>query len=409
MQEPQASNLPGAYDSDDTLFGAFVNHKMFTVRYNVDVETLQVIVDENASMMNAPLYLTFEGGEIWYVGAGGIAQNELGEWVFSLESHFQQRAMHGSPLQLHVVGEKIYIGLLSQHIIMAKRVLQASQKYRFLAGTDAERTAITPEVGERFLCTDTRKVYYCLVAGVWTWMNRTHHADMDGLEDNDHPQYALQADLDGWHGTAGHIAGGDEHDHTSANQGVAVERIRSSTLDAMGSPVCESDICFVTNVDGGTLFISFDGEIWEKLSGIPSGAIAMFNTTCPAGWTRYTNLDDRFPMSASIHGQVGGNSVHSHNYTEMPAHTHTIDAVYLDSESKGSHSHNITAKSAGGGSGAAIGKTFGNTTVASTSAGNHDHTITIPARNTDSTGGSASTNAASNLPPYKEVIFCKKA
>src|SRR5512143_3169320 len=111
MQEPQASRLPGAYDDDTTLFGALINHKTFTVRYDVDVESLQVVVDEDASLVNAPLYLTFEGGEIWYVGAGGIAQNTENEWVFSLESHFNQRAMHGSPLQPHVVGEKIYIGL----------------------------------------------------------------------------------------------------------------------------------------------------------------------------------------------------------------------------------------------------------------------------------------------------------
>ena len=117
MQEPQASNLPFAYDDSSTLFGALVNHKTFTVKYQVDVETLQVVIYEDASMMNAPLYITFEGGEIWLVD--DISQNADDEWVFSVESHFNQRAMHGSPLQPHVDGVKIFIGLLSQHIIMA--------------------------------------------------------------------------------------------------------------------------------------------------------------------------------------------------------------------------------------------------------------------------------------------------
>jgi len=164
MQEPQASKLPAAYDDDTTLFGALVNHKTFTVKYQVDVETLLVVVNEDASMMEAPLYLTFQGGEIWFVGEGGISQNDLNEWQFELESHFNQRAMHGSPLQPHVEGEKIYVGLLSQHIIMAKRVLQAAQKYRFIVGTDAERITTTPVLGERFLCSDTGRIYFCLAA-----------------------------------------------------------------------------------------------------------------------------------------------------------------------------------------------------------------------------------------------------
>jgi hypothetical protein len=407
MQEPQVSKLPGAYDDDTTLFGALINHKTFTVKYGVDVETLQVVVEEDASMMNAPLYLTFEGGEIWLVD--DIGQNPQSEWVFFAESHYHQRAMHGSPLQPHVVGERVFVGLLSQHVIMAKRVLQASQKYRFRSGTDAERLAITPEEGERFLCTDTKRIYYSLTAGVWTWMNRTHHADMDGLTDHDHPQYALLADLDGFHGVVGHIASGDDHDHTTANEGVATERIRNATQATLGTPVCECDTCFVTDVDGGTLYISFDGVAWEKLSGIPSGAIAPFNTTCPSGWTRYTAMDDRFPLAAAASGTVGGNAAHTHTYSQFPAHTHSIASQAVTSDSKGSHTHNVTAKSSGGGGSQVMAKTYGNSTVSTTSAGSHSHTVSIPARTTNSTGVSAVTNAANvGLPPYQELIFCKK-
>jgi hypothetical protein len=408
MQEPSASNLPSAYDDDSTLFGALVNHKVFTVKYQVDVETLQLVVNEDASMMDAPLYLTFQGGEIWFVGAGGIAQNTEGEWVFTLETHFTQRAMHGSPLQPHVMGEKVYVGMLSQHVIMAKRVLQAAQKYRFLVGTEADRATTTPEVGERYLCSDSKRIYYCLTAGVWTWINRTHHADLDGLEDNDHPQYAQLADLQGWHGTSGHITNGDDHDHTSPGEGVAIERIRSSTYVAMGAPVTVCDVCFVTDVDGGTLYISFDGVTWEKLSGIPSGAIAMFATVCPSGWTRYTALDDRFPMSGAAAGAVGGNNSHTHSYTDMPTHTHTITGTTVTSEDKGSHTHSINTGTALSG-GSDMTKTYGNSTWGTSSGGSHTHGVSIGARTTDTTGGTASTDAPNvALPPYQEVVFCKK-
>lgn len=409
MQEPQASNLPAAYDDDATLFGAMVNHKTFTVKYPVDVETLLVVVNEDASMMDAPLYLTFQGGEIWYVGAGGISQNDEGEWLFELESHYDQRAMHGSPLQPHVVGEKIYVGLLSQHIIMAKRVLEAAQKYRFLVGTDAERIARTPVAGERFLCSDTGRIYYCLADGSWTWMNRTHHADLDGLAYNDHPQYAQLADLQGWHGTDGHIIGGDDHDHTSADEGVAIERIRSSTYAAMGAPVTECDVCFVTDVDGGTLYISFDGTTWEKLSGIPSGAIAMFATACPSGWTRYTAMDDRFPMSGATAGAVGGNNTHTHTYTDMPSHSHTIASASVTSEDKGSHTHSLDVGTSYTG-GSTSRKNWGGSTWTTDSGGSHTHSISISARSTDSAGVSPASTGAPNiaLPPYKEVVFCKK-
>ncbi len=410
MQEPTASKMPAAYDDDETLFGAFVNHRILTVKYQVDVEVLDVVVNEDCSALCAPIYLTFEGGEIWFVGAGGLSQNGSGEWVFSLESNYEQRALHGSPLQPHMVGEKVYVGLLSQHVIMAKRVLQASQKYRFLVGTDAERIATTPVVGERFLCSDTKRIYYCLVPGTWTWMNRTHHADLDGLADDDHPQYAQLDDLTGWHDPNGHIVGGDAHDHTSTNQGVPATRIRSSTLVAMGAPVCIGDACMVTDVDGGSFFYSFDGVTWESMSGIPSGAIAMFTGACPTGWSRYTALDDRFPMGSVTPGVAGGGTTHVHTYTQFLAHTHTVNQQVVNSDSKGSHTHTVTIQFSSGGSQSTLGKYGGNSTWGTDSQGSHSHTISIPARDSGSTGSSPATTAsASSLPPYQEVMFCQKA
>ena len=60
----------------------------------------------------------------------------------------------------------------------SRREKAAAQQYRFLVGTEAQRIAKTPEMGERYLCTDTKRIYYCLTNGTWTWMNRTHHTDL---------------------------------------------------------------------------------------------------------------------------------------------------------------------------------------------------------------------------------------
>jgi len=45
--------------------------------------------------------------------------------------------------------------------------------------------------------------------------------------------------------------------------------------------------------------------------GVPSGMIAMFDTSCPGGWTRFTALDNRFPMGGG-YGATGGSSSHTH-------------------------------------------------------------------------------------------------
>ena len=42
-----------------------------------------------------------------------------------------------------------------------------------------------------------------------------------------------------------------------------------------------------------------------------SGMIAMFAGTCPAGWTRFTALDGRFPMGGASYGATGGSATTS--------------------------------------------------------------------------------------------------
>ncbi len=48
---------------------------------------------------------------------------------------------------------------------------------------------------------------------------------------------------------------------------------------------------------------------------IPSGMIAMFDTSCPSGWSRFTALDGRIPYGSSSYGSTGGSSSHTHTLT----------------------------------------------------------------------------------------------
>lgn len=402
MQEPTASKYPQEYDDSSTLFAALQNHTTLTVKKYVDVEMNFVVVNEDASAIVPPLYVTFEGGEIWLVDA--VSQNGLGEWMLEI-SGASQRAIHGSPIQPHVVNEKIFVGLLSQPVIMLKRALVAAQKYRFLVSTEAGRALITPQLGERILCVDSKKIYACIVAGAWTWANRAKHSFLTDLGADDHPQYATEPEFLIEH-PGGHIADGDNHTHTVT---AAVKAIRATTLASLGDPVTEGDVCFVTDVGGGTLFVSFDGVEWEPHSGIPSGAIAMFGGACPPGWSRYTQLDGKFPRGAATAGGTGGASSHSHTYTGIHQHTHSVAQQALSVTSAGAHTHPVKTKTSAGGGVNALARYGGNSTWNTQSAGAHSHTVTIPSRSTDSTGASPATTAsASVLPPYQEVLFCKK-
>lgn len=409
--EPVVSQYPSAYDNNETLFFPLQNTRILTVKKSVDVETLSVTVNENLTGLDGPFYIVFEGGEIWYVASGGVGQDAFNDWVISLQSHAEQRAMHGSQLQIHVPGEKIYLGILAQHVNMLKEVLFASQKYRFLVGLEANKPA-SPSVGERYLATDTKNIYYCFIAGAWVWINRTRHQDLLNLLDNAaHPQYVTSAEGDVLHDViAGeHILNGDNHDHSRTNEGDAVRKIRAGTTASMGSPVTVGDVYFATDDAGGTLMVSADGVTWDKLGGVPTGAIAPFLIACPSGWTRYTALDGRFALGAATAGETGGNSTHTHTYTEILQHYHTLASQAVTLLTGGEHTHTINTKSGTGGL-EAMSTYGGNSTVTTSNAGSHSHTVTVPAMVSASSGVTTPvTDAAEMQPPFQEVVFCQKS
>lgn len=130
---------------------------------------------------------------------------------------------------------------------------------------------------------------------------------------------------------------------------------------------------------------------------VPSGMIAIFDTSCPSGWTRVSAFDNRTLMGAVSYGTTGGSATHDH-------------AVDLTTDSDGSHDHGAVtgATDIGVTPGTAeepTGPTVG--VVTAISNANHTHSITSGGAHTH-TITTGSVDSASSWPPYITVVFCKK-
>ena len=129
---------------------------------------------------------------------------------------------------------------------------------------------------------------------------------------------------------------------------------------------------------------------------LPAGAIMLRDAACPAGWTRVSALDGKFVRGASSYGGTGGAATHTHTVSALANHTHAV------------LSHTHTMGTTGASVGTAIGDHHG---VVVQPIFPHTHEPTgASAANTDTSGaGSVGTSdAASSLPAYITVIFCKK-
>lgn len=79
----------------------------------------------------------------------------------------------------------------------------------------------------------------------------------------------------------------------------------------------------------------------------------MFDRDCPEGWTRYTEMDRRFPRGGLQAGELGGGEEHAHSF-------------------------DITARTSKDGA--------------------HDHMISVQ--------GESQTSPS--LPPYLNLVFCRR-
>jgi hypothetical protein len=141
-------------------------------------------------------------------------------------------------------------------------------------------------------------------------------------------------------------------------------------------------------------------------SGPPSGMIAMFEGVCPDGWSRYGAIDGRFPRGSAQAGQTGGGEEHAHGFditartSRDGEHQHTLAAgepIEVDSGffgHVGIHDGYLQAFEEAGRE-----REKASRAKAGTDAqGAHDHLISVE----------GDSKTASALPPYLDLVFCKK-
>jgi len=146
----------------------------------------------------------------------------------------------------------------------------------------------------------------------------------------------------------------------------------------------------------GNLFVSGQDVLIRLL---PSGMIAMFDQSCPNGWTRFAALDGKFPQGAAAYGGAGGSATHSHT---VNSHTHSITGTTSNASLTGSiTTYNANFQVTDGQ--CEIGLGTDTSIFSPTSSSQHNHNVNL-------TSGSASpgTDSQSNVPPYLSVVWCKK-
>jgi hypothetical protein len=153
-----------------------------------------------------------------------------------------------------------------------------------------------------------------------------------------------------------------------------------------------------------TAFLSACSQ--QAATDLPSGMIVMFDGQCPKGWTRYDTLDGRFPRGSTQPGASGGQEEHVHSFditartSKDGAHVHMLamgNNVEVDPGFFGHigiHKGYLQAFEEGG----RDRKKAARARAVTDEDGAHDHLISVQ----------GDSESSSNLPPFLEVVFCRK-
>ena len=181
--------------------------------------------------------------------------------------------------------------------------------------------------------------------------------------------------------------------------------------------------------------VSASGTLAQQV--VPSGMIAMFAGSCPAGWSEYMPLRGRFPRGEPT-GDVTSLGMGGTDDAVVPAHTHTITGT----TSGGDHAHTMSLTTSGVGDhshaqyvtanpgscpGSSIVRTDYTGDVpgggacpydqgwASGAAGAHSHTVSgssdVASHAHTLTGTASATGVSAtgmNIPSYAELLFCRR-
>ncbi|MDO8675387.1 MAG: hypothetical protein Q7K71_04650, partial [Candidatus Omnitrophota bacterium] len=200
------------------------------------------------------------------------------------------------------------------------------------------------------------------------------------------------------------------------------------------SGACDPGTLYVENTNN-TLQYCDNSSTWRSAVP-PSGMIAMFATSCPAGWTRFSALDGLYPRGSGSYGGTGGSATHDHQHN----HNHSVSALNGDftTTAGGDHSHDVdvdhqhTVAGTTQSSGNYMANTDdtngwgirwdhvhnfsttsdfmaggGNRTTATN--GDHTHNVNVNFGGTN-TGNpdNSQTGTENNEPPYLDIVFCSK-
>jgi len=167
--------------------------------------------------------------------------------------------------------------------------------------------------------------------------------------------------------------------------------------------------------------------------GAPSGLILPSDVACPAGWTRFSILDNKMIRAFVTYGGTGGADTHVHT---GPSHTHGVGShshtgvAHTHTWPSHTHPQNSPGDTAADNSGVGVG-VHAATLLGSvmylhgagavndyycqsgaaadgTGATGSANADTASATGTTNAGGTGDTNAGNTLPPYAGIIFCKK-
>jgi microcystin-dependent protein len=403
------------YDSLDTTFGNIKDQKTVTLISPMDTGDVSILV-ESTSGLDLPIYMRVNDEVVWC--SSSVDEHEL----------TVVRARLGTTAASHSAGEILFTVIVAEYLNMVRDKLLVAQKTNGKIGLYSELPS-SPVVGEVYFATDTKRVYACIVTGLWSLFGgATSHAELiSGGETDDHSQYLNATRRDIWHSGLGgeHILGGNNHDHSN---GLGIGRIRAGVIASIpGSPTAV-EVFYATDIQ--ELRIANSSGVWISVTGATPGTVimfleaglALFGGACPPGWTRVTSLDGRFPKGANS-GVVsplntGGTELHSHTYTQIPLHSHTIVGQTVTSTSGGEHVHSYPLSTLSGGTGLATTPGNAGGAFASNGSGDHSHPVSISLSNTsaekkssDSGAGSSSgtTSTESHMPAFFEVVFCMKS
>lgn len=293
--------------------------------------------------------------------------------------------------------------------------LIATQKYKGLVGLDAAKPGTCAE-GGAYIATDTSIVYGCLTTNVWSILFRSDHGAYGLLTADDHSALHTETRKVTWHTAepGDHLTIPTTHDHRgSGNYGNPVKKLVTGLDSAKGTPSAIGQAYYA--YDANRLYFSSNGTSWTEYSVMPTGALMLFESSCPQGWTANATIDAKFmkgaPAGVWSGLASGGALIHVHGVDDLINHTHNIiTQITQDTTYAGTHAHSFSQRSASGSSTLPyFVSNKSETNIYTTNAGSHSHTLQIPAHETEDTGQSdAESESANQEPPYREMLLCRR-